>query len=246
MYGFNEIIHTGQINESTNTEDQSHISQTDCKPKEMYKSVEAEREIKTGQNTENNMQNSSRASTSEQRDAEGNEKKCEIDDHLQRIEAIKKGREREKDRITVERVIREARERAFADARERAERASVERAAAEARQRVKGEKTVKKAPIETKPSTADKASKPSTADKASIEAKLRAERAAVERATTEARERALEKAMSQKTSVGASSSRNIGLKHSHSSSVSISFLWKFLLLTYTLSKCGRLTKSAVL
>ncbi|KAL0323135.1 UNVERIFIED_CONTAM: Auxilin-like protein 1 [Sesamum angustifolium] len=146
-----------------------------------------------------------------------------MDDHRQRIEAIKRGREREKDRIAVERAIREARERAFAEARERAERAAVERAAAEARQRVMAEarEKLEKASVETKQS----------ADKASTEAKLRAERAAVERATAEARGRALEKAMSQKTFVEprtqaernpaerlSSSSRNSGLKHSFSSS----------------------------
>lgn len=224
----NERVHVGKQSESVNSEDQSHLSETKCKPKEMDKSDEAEREIKkSGQS----MENFGRTSTSEQQDAKGSVQKREIDDdQMQRIEAIKRGREREKDRIAVERAIREARERAFAEARERAERAAVERAAAEVRQRVMAEAREKigKASIETKPS----------ADKASVEAKLRAERAAVERATAEARERALEKAMSQKTSMEArvqtakysterfsNSSRNDGLKHSFSSSVSISCLF---------------------
>ncbi|KAL0432407.1 UNVERIFIED_CONTAM: Auxilin-related protein 1 [Sesamum latifolium] len=197
--------------------------QSNNEPKEMDKSMETETEVETGQKMGNNDENLRGKSTMEQKDAKGDEQKSEADDHRQRIEAIKRGREREKDRIAVERAIREARERAFAEARERAERAAVERAAAEARQRVMSEarEKLEKASIETKQS----------ADKASTEAKLRAERAAVERATAEARERALEKAMSHKTSVEprtqaernpaerfSSSSRNNGLKHSFSSS----------------------------
>ncbi|KAL0351849.1 UNVERIFIED_CONTAM: Auxilin-like protein 1 [Sesamum calycinum] len=142
--------------------------------------------------------------------------------YQQRIEVIKREREREKDRVAVERAIREARERAFVEARERAERAAVERAAAEVRQRVLAEarEKLEKASVGKQP-----------ADKASTEAKLRAERAAVERATAEARERALAKAKSQKTSTEArtqadrypterfsTASRNYGLKHSYSSS----------------------------
>ncbi|KAJ8540977.1 hypothetical protein K7X08_001793 [Anisodus acutangulus] len=132
-------------------------------------------------------------------------------------------RQREKDRIAVERAIREARERAFAEARERAERAAVERATAEVRQRVMAEALEKreKASASIKVST----------DKASVEAKLKTERAAVERATAEARERALEKALSQKSIAElrsqadrdgverfASTARENGLKHSLSSS----------------------------
>ncbi|PSS31324.1 Auxilin-like protein [Actinidia chinensis var. chinensis] len=116
-------------------------------------------------------------------------------EHLGKNDEVnKREREREKDRMAVERAIREARERAFAEARERAERAAVERATAEARKRVMAETREK---IE-KASAAAK----SSAEKASTEAKLRAERAAVERATVEARERALEKALSQKATSG--------------------------------------------
>ncbi|KVI06547.1 auxilin-like protein 1 [Cynara cardunculus var. scolymus] len=97
-------------------------------------------------------------------------------------------RERERNRLAVERAIREARERAFAEARERAERAAVERATAEVRQRVMADAQEKVA----KASVGIKSS-----DKTSAQSKLRAERAAVERATSEARQRALEKAMSQ-------------------------------------------------
>ncbi|GER42512.1 chaperone DnaJ-domain superfamily protein [Striga asiatica] len=80
----------------------------------------------------------------EKKDPKANEGTFQADDRQQRIEAIKRGREREKDRIAVERAIREARERAFAEAREhaerekakiRAERAAVERATTEARER---------------------------------------------------------------------------------------------------------------
>ncbi|XP_049390689.1 auxilin-like protein 1 [Solanum stenotomum] len=111
-----------------------------------------------------------------------NGRKTEVD--------MRQQREREKDRKVVERAIREARERAFADVCERAERAAVERVTAEVRQRVMAEAREKreKASASIKVST----------DKSSIEAKRKAERAAVERATAEARERALEKALSQK------------------------------------------------
>ncbi|GAB4839406.1 hypothetical protein Ancab_028930 [Ancistrocladus abbreviatus] len=106
-------------------------------------------------------------------------------------EVKKREREKQKERIAVEKAIREARERAFADARERAERAAMERATADTRQRVVGNSQDKLA----KASGEQK----STCDKAFTEAKLRAERAAVERATAEARERALQKALSEKS-----------------------------------------------
>ncbi|KAL3640891.1 hypothetical protein CASFOL_015859 [Castilleja foliolosa] len=161
-------------------------------PKEMEKSTESEKSQENSLKTVNNKENP---------------EKPDKDDYHQRIEAIKKGRAREKDRIVVERAIREARERAFAEARERAERAAVEKAAAEARQRAMAEAREK-------------------LDKANIEAKLKAERAAVERATAEARGRALEKAMSQKITLTegrtaekvCGSAKTNGLKHSFSSS----------------------------
>ncbi|KAI3761216.1 hypothetical protein L1987_51628 [Smallanthus sonchifolius] len=77
----------------------------------------------------------------------------------------KEERERERIKLAVERAIREARERAFA----------------EVRQRVIAD-------------TQEKVTKASI-DKTSAQSKLRAERALVERATAEARQRALEKAM---------------------------------------------------
>ncbi|XP_051149946.1 auxilin-like protein 1 [Andrographis paniculata] len=179
--------------------------------------MEAKREVEKDQDVE--KESHSECSTTRQKDTRATWQKVEENDRQQRIEAIKKGREREKDRKAVERAIREARERAFAEAREKAERA-----AAEARQRAMAEAQEK---LE-KPSILSKQS----SDKLSTtEAKIRAERAAVERATAEARERALEKVRSQKTYTEArtqaerysterlsSSSRDKGLKHSFSSS----------------------------
>lgn len=203
-------------------------SQLHDEPKEMDKPLETEEAVDTDVNMEKDKENLVGTSFMEEKDAKVGMHDFESNDQQQRIEAIKRGREREKDRIAVERAIREARERAFAEVRERAERAAVERAATEVRQRVMAE-------------AREKVEKPSMVkqplDKASTEAKLRAERAAVERATAEARERALEKAKSLKTPEEfktpadrhsterfSSSSRNNVLKHSFSSSVSISCL----------------------
>lgn len=184
-------------------------------PEETEKSTEDERTIETGEILDKINENSE-TSIMEHNYAKENVANFDKEDQQQRIEAIKKGRAREKDRIAAERAMREARERAFAEAQVRAERAAVERAAAEARQRFMAEAKLEKASTVTKlPS-----------DKASTEAKLRSERAAVERATAEARERALEKAMSLKTSTegrehtdkSTEKSRINGLKHSFSSS----------------------------
>lgn len=101
-------------------------------------------------------------------------------------------KEKEKERIVVERAIREARERAFAEARERARRDAVERPKMEGSQRVGSGG-------QDKPDK-DSSEATSAADKASMEAKLKVERAAVERATAEARERALQRALSEKAS----------------------------------------------
>uniref|UniRef100_A0A5B7AA32 Putative auxilin-like protein 1 n=1 Tax=Davidia involucrata TaxID=16924 RepID=A0A5B7AA32_DAVIN len=157
------------------------------------KTMEIDGVIKTRQDTEKNEEKLNITFAMEEKETnETVQKEVKVEKELlQKIdEANKRESEREKDRIAVERAIREVRERAFAEARERAERAAVERATAEARQRVMAEAREKfeKASAGTK----------SSAEKASIEAKLRAERAAVERATAEARERALEKALSQK------------------------------------------------
>nr|KYP51291.1 UBA domain-containing protein 7 [Cajanus cajan] len=118
-------------------------------------------------------------------------------EHLKKLDEAKaRQREREKEKLAVERAIREARERAFAGARERA---ALERAAAEARQKniSDGRERLGK--------TTSQANEKTPAEKAAMEAKLKAERAAVERATAEARARALERALSEKA---ASDARN--------------------------------------
>ncbi|KAL0553465.1 hypothetical protein IC582_007360 [Cucumis melo] len=117
------------------------------------------------------------------------EKEAEVIKGRQRKIDDSKEKEKERERLAVERAIREARERAFVEARERA---AAGRASADTRRRVMAEARDRsgKVSIETN-------HKPS-ADKVSKEAKLKAQRAAVEMATAEARERALEKAMSEK------------------------------------------------
>ncbi|KAJ6708853.1 AUXILIN-LIKE PROTEIN 1 [Salix koriyanagi] len=154
-------------------------------------SWEEEREQSTSKKEENHCKNP----VVEEKEAEENlRRKVEVEkQHFRKREEVKAREiEREKERIAVERAIREARERAFAEARERAERAAVERAAAEAHQRLKAEvrERLGKAALEANNKLA--------AEKVSNEAKLKAERAAVERATAEARQRALEKALSEK------------------------------------------------
>ncbi|XVE72621.1 hypothetical protein DITRI_Ditri11bG0052800 [Diplodiscus trichospermus] len=115
-------------------------------------------------------------------------------------------RERQRARQAVERATREARERAAAEARSRAERAAVEKAAAEARERAE-RAAVQRAQAEARERAATEARE--RAERAAAEARerererertatakveaetrLRAERAAVERAAAEARERA--------------------------------------------------------
>ncbi|XP_047977681.1 auxilin-like protein 1 isoform X1 [Salvia hispanica] len=203
-------------------------SQLHDEPIEMDKSSETEEAVDTDVNVEKDEEKHVRTTSMEENqeiDAKEGMQNFDSNDQQQRIEAIKKGREREKDRIVVERAIREARERAFAEVRERAERAAVERAATEVRQRVRAEAREKvekpsvvkqpldKAAAEARLKAERAAVERSTATEAKLkaeraaverstatEAKLKAERAAVERATAEARVRALEKAKSLKTS----------------------------------------------
>ncbi|KAB1201678.1 Auxilin-like protein 1 [Morella rubra] len=158
------------------------------------KSVETAQEINITEIAEKHETHQSTL-TMEEKKSHGTEKKDmqSEKEYFKNIdEAKEKEREREIEKMAVERAIREARERAFAEARERAERAAAERAAAEARRRVmaEGREKLGKTSAETK--------EKSLADKAAVEAKLKAERAAVERATVEARERALERAVSEK------------------------------------------------
>ncbi|KAK4860288.1 hypothetical protein QYF36_020656 [Acer negundo] len=167
---------------------------------EKEETTEIANKMEFSQSTEKDEENHSETPTTEEREAEGTlQKEVEREEiHVRKIdEAKEKEREREKERIAVERAIREARERAFADARERAERAAVERANAEARRRAMAEAREKLEKVSAEVN--DKLS----ADKSSMEARLKAQRAAVERATAEARERALEKAMSEKVALEA-------------------------------------------
>ncbi|KAF9686803.1 hypothetical protein SADUNF_Sadunf02G0027800 [Salix dunnii] len=152
---------------------------------------EEERNQSTSKKEENHCKNPA----IEEKEAEDNlRRKVEVEKkHFRKREELKAREiEREKERIAVERAIREARERAFAEARERAERAAVERAAAEAHQRLKAEARERLGKVTLE------ANNKLAAEKVSMEAKLKAERAAVERATAEARQRALEKALSEK------------------------------------------------
>ncbi|XP_050157368.1 auxilin-like protein 1 isoform X5 [Malus sylvestris] len=133
------------------------------------------------------------------------QKEVEIEKELLKQKQNAKGRERErvKEKKAVERVIREARERAFAEARERA---------AETRQKAIAEAQ------ERSGKTSVKANDISLAEKVSKEAKLKSERAAVERATEEARERALEKALSGKAyEAGKQAKRSVSEKSSGAS-----------------------------
>ncbi|KAJ9166066.1 hypothetical protein P3X46_020865 [Hevea brasiliensis] len=172
-------------------------------------------EERTNQSTDKKEEKYLENMTVEKRKAEGNlqeEMESEKRHHGRKEEAKVRGMEKE--RIVVERAIREARERAFAEARERAEKAAAERAATGAHQRVMAEarERLEKACAEGNGKSA--------AEKASMEAKLKAERAAVERATAEARERALERALSEKASFKArnqaekfsAASRDAGIK----------------------------------
>ncbi|XP_038897761.1 auxilin-like protein 1 [Benincasa hispida] len=117
------------------------------------------------------------------------EKEAEVIKERQKKIDEAKEKERERERLAVERAIREARERAFVEARERA---AAGRASADTRRRVMPEARERSGKVSIEANH-----KPSV-EKVSKEAKLKAQRAAVEMATSEARERALEKAMSEK------------------------------------------------
>lgn len=180
--------------------------------------LKAAEEMEIRQIAEND-ENHTETSAAEGRGSEGIVQKEgeQIEELPKKIDEAKvREKEREKERIAVERAIREARERAFAEARERAERAAVEKATAEARRRSMAEAREK---------VSTEANPKKSADKSSMEARLKAQRAAVERATAEARERALEKAMLEKAKNQAGSrfsvSSTSGKKQNVSSNVSI-------------------------
>ncbi|XP_021756495.1 uncharacterized protein LOC110721617 isoform X2 [Chenopodium quinoa] len=129
-------------------------------------------------------------STSQEKDDVHN-KVEPVKEHLSDQDDLnRKEKAREKEKIAVERAIREARERAFAEARERARKDAAERPNVEARHKVAAGIQEKLGKVSSEAT--------SSLDKASVEAKLKAERAAVERATSEARERALQRALSEK------------------------------------------------
>ncbi|KAK8472958.1 hypothetical protein PHAVU_001G012900 [Phaseolus vulgaris] len=160
-----------------------------------WKSSPSKEEEKV-ESSHSNTRDSNQASAMEEKGANDNlHKEEQAREHLKKLDAAKE-REKEKEKLAVERAIREARERAFADARERA---AQERAAAEARQKniSDGRERLGK--------TTSQANEKTPAEKAAMEAKLKAERAAVERATSEARARALERALSERA---ASDARN--------------------------------------
>ena len=195
------------------------------------KSKETTEEIKITQITNKHEQNHQSTLTMEEKESNDTlQKEVELEkEHLKKMdEAKEREKEREREKMAVERAIREARERAFAEARERAEKAAAERAAAETRRRVMAEAREKLG------KTSAEVNEKSAAEKAAMEAKLKAERAAVERATVEARERALEKALSEKAAFKArnqaekfvgeklsGASRDNGMRQSFSANVSL-------------------------
>ncbi|KAB2023309.1 hypothetical protein ES319_D06G008900v1 [Gossypium barbadense] len=174
-------------------------SQLHCEFGDKNEATQIGHEIEAGQSTEYEEENSPKTLMKEERETENaseeevklvREEQKRVDEAKERERKKEKVKEKEKERIAVERAIREARERAFAEARERA---AAGRTNIEAQRKVKAETTQG----ESVKHSAD------TNDKTFREAKLKAERAAVERATAEARQRALEKALSEKASLGA-------------------------------------------
>ncbi|MED6150201.1 hypothetical protein PIB30_070126 [Stylosanthes scabra] len=175
-----------------NSFDYEHIIEVCEIPSTSELKSSGEEEVKTVQSSQEEIHQA--PPTMEAKETNADLQKLELEkEHLKKIDEAKeiervRRREREKEKLAVERAIREARERAFADARERA---ALERAAAEVRQ--------KNNDVRERPGKATgQASEKTLAEKAAMEAKLKAERAAVERATAEARARALERALSEK------------------------------------------------
>lgn len=127
------------------------------------------------QETESDL---SRSAQSKRGESSGVKEKTDANDQVKAGNGLQldndEAKKRRRQRLAVDRVVRETRERILAEAQERA---ALDKSVGEVRQPVKG--------------TTDDGQ-----EKASTEAKLRAQRAAVERANAEARERALQKAMS--------------------------------------------------
>ncbi|XP_038883127.1 auxilin-like protein 1 isoform X2 [Benincasa hispida] len=163
------------------------------------KSGEFSREVNGSQAPERkeNFVNQSHSSKGKESERVRSEAEFENDILRKLEEEREREREREKDRMPIDRISLEPRDRVGAETRERAERAALERMTAEARQRALADarERLEKACAEAREnSLAGKA--------ATMEARVKAERAAVERATVEARERAAEKAMFDKASFG--------------------------------------------
>lgn len=194
---------------------------------ENMETTEMTQNTQTSQNTEQYGENRSESLKTEGMEVQGTTQK-EVELQKEWVEKInlakEREREREQERIAVERAIREARERAFTEAREKAERAAVEKANAEAHRRAMTEAR------EMLEKASGEVNHKSSTDKTSVEARLKAERAAVERATAEARMRALEKAISDKAASKARNqavkssgrSRENGMRHSSASNDSLS------------------------
>ncbi|KAL0406299.1 UNVERIFIED_CONTAM: hypothetical protein Slati_3943800 [Sesamum latifolium] len=101
----------------------------------MEKSMETGSALETGLNMEKNKENLVGTTAMKAKDAREGLQNFERNGYQQRIEAIKREREREKkDRIAVERAIQEVRERSLMP--ETAQKALLWRAAAEVFQRV--------------------------------------------------------------------------------------------------------------
>ncbi|CAN8239988.1 unnamed protein product [Cochlearia groenlandica] len=160
---------------------------------------------------DNEGDESCRSSMEEEGDATSDASQKEAERVKKHLKKKDETREKERERFMVERAIREARERAFADAKERAGKAAMEKAKAGAPRRRAPE-----VPRRSEKGSVDVNDKLSSAEKASMQAKQRSERAAVERVLSEARERALEKALSNKSA--ASQTRGYGGSKSFSSS----------------------------
>ncbi|XP_010681803.2 auxilin-like protein 1 [Beta vulgaris subsp. vulgaris] len=177
--------------------------------------VEVDQDTKAKEDTEKHGKIGS-MSIPPEKDAVHNKMEPVKELHSDLDELNRREKEKEKEKLAVERAIREARERAFAEARGRARRDAAERPNVEARPRVVAGVQEKLGKVSSEAF--------SSIDKASMEAKLKAERAAVERATAEARERALQKALTEKAShrsreqVGRSSEKNSSLEPKHQSS----------------------------
>ncbi|KAG6699287.1 hypothetical protein I3842_08G060700 [Carya illinoinensis] len=139
-------------------------------------SLETAQEIKKAQITEKDGTHQSTLTMEEKESNTTEQKDVEMEEeHFKNIDEVQE-REREREKMAVERAIHEARERAFAEARERAKRA-----AAEAHQKVTAEAREKLA-------NTSAANEKSSAEKGAIKARLKAERAAVVRANVEARD----------------------------------------------------------